>query len=146
MRHAAWDSKKETALLEILRVPTKEFSRARRAVALLSYYRPDPLPGAGTCGARECRTGNPWRKRTGRPRSLGLYRPVEAAFAYLRHNATQEFIGDMRDASQPTISRYLAALVSVIGKVLQEFVPSAGSAAEAVQGRGCLVDGTIAPC
>ena len=28
---------------------------------------------------------------------------------YLRQNAAQEFIGDVRDTSQPTISRYLAA-------------------------------------
>jgi transposase len=88
----------------------------------------------------------PWRKRTGRPKALGLYRAVEAVCAYLRQNATQEFIGDMTGASQSTISRYLAALIPVISAVLEEFVPSAESAAEAVQGRGCLVDGTIAPC
>jgi DDE superfamily endonuclease len=88
----------------------------------------------------------PWRKRTGRPKALGLYRAVEAVCAYLRQNATQEFIGDMRDASQSTVSRYLAALVPVISSVLQEFVPSAESAAEAVRERGILVDGTIVRC
>jgi len=30
---------------------------------------------------------------------------------YLRQNAAQEVIGDCRDTSQPTISRYLAVLV-----------------------------------
>jgi hypothetical protein len=88
----------------------------------------------------------PWRKRTGRPKALGLYRAVEAVCVYLRQNATQEFTGDMREVSQPTISRYLAALVPVVGAVLEEFVPTADSAAEAVRGRGCLVDGTIARC
>lgn len=88
----------------------------------------------------------PWRSRTGRPKALGLYKSVESVCAYLRHNATQEFIGDMRDASQPTISRYLAALIPVISRVLEEFTPSGESAAEAVQGRGCLVDGTLARC
>jgi hypothetical protein len=29
---------------------------------------------------------------------------------YLRQNATQEFIGETRDTSQPTISRYAAVL------------------------------------
>ena len=53
----------------------------------------------------------PWNKRVGRPKSLGLYKAVEAACMYLRQNASQEFIGDVRDTSQPTISRYLAALV-----------------------------------
>ena len=28
----------------------------------------------------------PWRKRTGRPKSLGLYKAVEAACMYLRQN------------------------------------------------------------
>ena len=45
----------------------------------------------------------PWRKRTGRPKSLGLYKAVEAACMYLRQNAAQEFIGDVRDTSQPTM-------------------------------------------
>jgi hypothetical protein len=88
----------------------------------------------------------PWDKPTGRPRSLGLYRAVEAACMYLRQNATQEFIGDMRGTSQPTISRYLAALVPRVKAVLEEFVPSAADAVELVQGRACLVDGTITPC
>ena len=50
----------------------------------------------------------PWNKHIGRPKSLGLYKAVEAACMYLRQNATQEFIGDARDTSQPTISRYTA--------------------------------------
>jgi hypothetical protein len=52
----------------------------------------------------------PWDKRVGRPKSLGLYKAVEAACMYLRQNAVQEFIGDVQDTSQPTISRYLAVL------------------------------------
>ena len=40
----------------------------------------------------------PWNKPTGRPKPLGLYQSVEVAYMYLRQNATQEFIGDMRDA------------------------------------------------
>ena len=56
----------------------------------------------------------PWNKRTGRPKSLGLHKAVEAACMYLRQNATQEFIGETRDTSQPTISRYAAVLVPLV--------------------------------
>jgi hypothetical protein len=91
----------------------------------------------------------PWNKRVGRPKSLGLYKAVEAAGMYLRQNATQEFIGDLCDASQPTISRYLTVLVPLVKSVLEEFVPSAADAIEVVKGRVVLVDGTLTaqwPC
>ena len=65
---------------------------------------------------------------------------------YLRHNATEELIADLHGISQSTVSRYLAALIPAVSAALEEFVPSAAGAAEAVRGRGCLVDGTIAPC
>ena len=88
----------------------------------------------------------PWNKHVGRPKSLGLYKAVEAGCMYLRQNATQEFIGDSRDTSQPTISRYVAALVPLVKSVLEEFVPSAADAIEIVKGRVVLVDGTLTPC
>jgi len=88
----------------------------------------------------------PWNKRVGRPKSLGLHKAVEAACMYLRQNAAQEFIGDVRDTSQPTISRYLAVLVPLVKSVLEEFVPSAADAIEVVKGRVVLVDGTLTPC
>lgn len=65
---------------------------------------------------------------------------------YIRHNGTQEFLGDLRRVSQPTVSRILAALVPVIKVVLEEFVPAPAEAIEVVQGRVCLVDGAITPC
>ena len=65
---------------------------------------------------------------------------------FIRQNATQEFIGDMRDASQPTISRYVTKLVPIVKAVLEEFVPSAEDAIEMVKGRVVLVDGTLTPC
>jgi hypothetical protein len=88
----------------------------------------------------------PWNKRTGRPKSLRLYKAVEAACTYLRQNATQEFIGETRDTSQPTISRYAAVLIPLVKGVLEEFVPDAAEAIEIVRGRVVLVDGTLAPC
>lgn len=88
----------------------------------------------------------PWNKKVGRPKSCGLYRAVEIACMYLRQNGTQEFLGDLRDISQPTVSRIVTDLVPIIKTVLEEFVPTAHEAIEMVQGRVCLVDGTITPC
>ncbi len=88
----------------------------------------------------------PWRKEAGRPRACSLYQAVEIACMYLRQNAVQEFIGDMRGVSQPTVSRIVTALVPVVESILQEFVPSAADAIEMARGRVCLVDGTITPC
>lgn len=89
---------------------------------------------------------SPWNNTMGRPKSVGLYRAVEIACMYLRQNATQEFLGDLREVSQPTVSRIVARLVPVIGAVLGEFVPTIADAIELVAGRVCLVDGTITPC
>ena len=88
----------------------------------------------------------PWNKSTGRPKSLGLYKAVETACIYVRQNATQEYIGDTLDTSQPTISRYVKTLTPIVREVLEEFVPSVEEAIEMVEGRVVLVDGTLAPC
>ena len=65
---------------------------------------------------------------------------------YLRQNSPQEFLGDMRGVSQPTVSRIVTKLVPIVKAVLEEFVPDARDAIEMVKGRVCLVDGTITPC
>jgi DDE superfamily endonuclease len=88
----------------------------------------------------------PWHKKVGRPKSCGLYHAVEIACMYLRHNGTQEFIGDLRDTSQSTVSRITTTLIPLVTSVLKEFVPKAQDAIEIVNGRVCLVDGTITPC
>ena len=88
----------------------------------------------------------PWNKGTGRRKSCRLYDAVEIACMYLRQNATQEFLGDLRYVSQPTVSRIVTTLVPVVKAVLEEFVPDAKDAIELVKGRVCLVDGTITPC
>ena len=88
----------------------------------------------------------PWNKKTGRPKSCGLYQAVEIACMYLRQNVIQEFLGDMRKISQPTVSRIVTTLVPVVKTVLTEFVPAAEEAIELVNGRVCLVDGAITPC
>jgi hypothetical protein len=88
----------------------------------------------------------PWRKKVGRPKSRGLYHAVEIACMYLRHNGTQEFLGDLRNISQSTVSRIVTTLVPLITSVLREFVPNVQEAIEMVNGRVCLVDSTITPC
>jgi len=65
---------------------------------------------------------------------------------YVRQNCTQEFLGDLRDVSQATVSRIVTDLVPIIEAVLEEFVPTAADAITMVSGRVCLVDGTITPC
>ena len=65
---------------------------------------------------------------------------------YLRHNGTQELLGDLRDISQSTVSRIVTTLVPIVKSVLAEFVPNVQEAIEMVNGRVCLVDGTITPC
>ena len=52
----------------------------------------------------------PWNKKAGRPKLCGLYETVETTCMYIRHNATQEFLGDLRDASQSTVSRMVSTL------------------------------------
>ena len=89
---------------------------------------------------------DPWNKRIGRPKSCGLYHAVEIACMYVRHNSTQEFLGDLRDISQSTVSRIVTTLIPIVQTVLEEFVPCAQDAIEMVNGRVCLVDGTITPC
>lgn len=97
------------------------------------------------CRVHEALT-EPWNKGIGRPRSCGLHAAVEIACMYLRQNSSQEFLGDMRGISQPTISRIVTKLVPVVKAVMEEFVPDAKDAIEMVKGRVCLVDGTITPC
>jgi transposase len=65
---------------------------------------------------------------------------------YIRQNGTQEFIGDLREVSQSTVSRIVTTLVPIIKAVLEEFVPTAKDAIGMMKGRVCLVDGTITPC
>src|SRR5262249_59181016 len=58
----------------------------------------------------------PWNKKVGRPKSCGLYRAIETARMYIRQNVTQEFLGDLRDISQSTVSRRIKDLTPVVEK------------------------------
>jgi DDE superfamily endonuclease len=88
----------------------------------------------------------PWHKPVGRPKAMKLYEAVETTCMYMRQNSTQEFLGDLRHTSQPTVSRYIQELIPHIVAVLKPFVPDPVEAIQVVDGRACLVDGTITPC
>ena len=90
----------------------------------------------------------PWNKRTGRPKSLRLYKAGRGSVHTTPPAECDAGIhqGETRDTSQPTISRYAAVLVPLVKAVLEEFVPDAAEAIEIVRGRVVLVDGTLAPC
>jgi len=88
----------------------------------------------------------PWNKKVGRPKPCGLYQAVQTACIYLRQTAHRNSWATCGKVSQPTVSRYVAALVPIIETVLKEFVPDAKEAIEVVNGKACLVDGTITPC
>ena len=77
----------------------------------------------------------PWNKTVGRPKRCGLYDAVETTCMYIRHNATQEFLGDLRDTSQSTVSRMVSTLTPLVKAVLEEFVPDAAEAIEMVNGK-----------
>jgi hypothetical protein len=72
----------------------------------------------------------PWNKKVGRPKLCNLYQAVETTCMYIRHNATQEFLGDLRNASQSTVSRMVSTLTPIVKTVLEEFVPDAAEAIE----------------
>lgn len=76
-------------------------------------------------------------------RSLGLFRAVALAVAYLRHNITQVVLAEYFGVSQSTVSRVICQFTPVLADVLDEFIPNAH---EATKGRVVLVDGTLAPC
>jgi transposase len=84
-----------------------------------------------------------WNPVTGRLRALPLAKAVKATVMYFKNNITQEVIGELLEVSQPTISRVIADLETVICAVLAEWVPDLD---EAITGRVVIVDGTLTPC
>lgn len=84
-----------------------------------------------------------WHPPTGRRKALSLPKAIRATVMYAKQNVPQEFISELFDISQPTISRYIADLEPVIADVLDEWIPDLE---EAVKGRIVIVDGTLTPC
>jgi hypothetical protein len=77
------------------------------------------------------------------PPILGLYNSVVVTLTYLRRNRVQAEIGEMFNVSQPTISRAINALTTVLGRVVAEYVPVAEDLDPMTQ---YIVDGTLLPC
>jgi transposase len=77
------------------------------------------------------------------PPSLGLYRCTCITLAYLRRNHVQQELAERFDTSQPTVSRAVAALTSLIGEALSAWTPVAE---DLDTDESCLVDGTLLPC
>jgi hypothetical protein len=77
------------------------------------------------------------------PPILGLYKCVLVTLAYLRRNRVQAELAEMFDVSQPTISRAVAGMTPLLGKVLDGYVPTADDLNPRTQ---YLLDGTLLPC
>jgi hypothetical protein len=57
-----------------------------------------------------------------RPKSVGLFRSVVIAFAYMRRNGVQEELAESHQTSQPTISRAMSRITSRLAIVLTPFI------------------------
>ncbi len=77
------------------------------------------------------------------PPILGLYKAVVITLTYMRRNRIQWELAETYEVSQSTISRAIAALTPLLGKVLQKYVPTADELNDQVQ---YVVDGTLVPC
>lgn len=82
-------------------------------------------------------------RKTGRKPVLGLFRSVVVTLAYLRRNHVQQELAEYYGASQPTISRTIAAMTPMLARVLADWVPTADDLDPDTQ---LIVDGTLLPC
>ena len=77
------------------------------------------------------------------PPILGLFRSAVVALTYMRRNRVQAEIAESFGVSQPTASRAISAMTSIIKKVLAPYVPTADELEENMQ---YIIDGTLLPC
>ena len=77
------------------------------------------------------------------PPSLGLYNSVLVTLSYLRRNRVQAEIAESFGVSQPTISRAISAISSLLEKALTGTIPTADEFGPQSQ---LIVDGTLLPC
>jgi hypothetical protein len=77
------------------------------------------------------------------PPVLGLFNSVVVTLTYLRRNRVQAEIAEAFGVSQPTISRAVTALTTLLGQVLVDYVPVAEDLDSRTQ---YIVDGTLLPC
>jgi hypothetical protein len=62
---------------------------------------------------------------------------------YEKNNVTEEFLAELFNVSQPTISRKINQIEPIIGEVLTEYVPEPEDIPDSIV---VLVDGTLTPC
>ena len=77
------------------------------------------------------------------PPVLGLFKSVAVALTYMRRNRVQAELAETHGVSQPTISRAVAGVTPLLGKVLKKYVPTADQPGGPAQ---YIVDGTLLPC
>ena len=77
------------------------------------------------------------------PPILGLFKSVVVALTYMRRNRVQCELAETYGVSQSTISRAIAVMTPLLGKVLQKYVQTAD---ELDPSRQYVVDGTLLPC
>ena len=61
----------------------------------------------------------------------------------MRRNRVQAEIAESFGVSQPTVSRAISAMTSIIKKILAPYVPTADELEENMQ---YIIDGTLLPC
>jgi hypothetical protein len=77
------------------------------------------------------------------PPTLGLYKSVLVTLCYLRRNRVQAEIAEAFGVSQPTISRAISAISTLLEKAIASIVPTADELDPKSQ---LIVDGTLLPC
>src|SRR4051794_4573699 len=77
------------------------------------------------------------------PPILGLFKSIVVTLTYLRRNRVQAELAESFAVSQSTISRAIAGLTPVLGRVLAGYVPVAEDLDPSSQ---YIVDGTLLPC
>jgi hypothetical protein len=77
------------------------------------------------------------------PPILGLFRSAVVALTYMRRNRVQAEIAESFSVSQPTVSRAISTMTSIIRKVLAPYVHTADELEDNMQ---YIIDGTLLPC
>src|SRR3979411_1391986 len=77
------------------------------------------------------------------PPILGVFKSVVVALTYMRRNRVQAELAETYGVSQSTISRAVAGVTPLLGKVLSEYVPTADELDARTQ---YIVDGSLLPC
>ncbi len=77
------------------------------------------------------------------PPILGLHKSLIVSLTYMRRNRVQAELAETYEVSQPTISRAISGITSLLATVLREYVPAADDLDERSQ---YIVDGTLLPC